>query len=319
MLIRDATSLVRRTTAIAVAAAVFAASAAAAGRSGSSAELLPDLDQQAPSGLMIANANPHGPARYLLGFESAVDNTGEGELLIVGRRASLRTKAMRAQQIIDRADGSRRTIRADARLRYAVSPDHQHWHLLHFDRYELRRVGAASSGAVVRDQKTGFCLGDRYRVASQHVPNAPVLPRYTDRCGLAQPKLVTVTEGISPGYGDNYQPYLEGQSLPLTGLTDGRYVLTHRANPDRALRESDFANNAASVLLDLRWEDARPVVHVLASCPDSADCEEDTARVARANAKRRPIPHGMTSANWNPKRLVGANWALCGVGGLAGA
>jgi hypothetical protein len=310
-------SLVPRTAAIALAAAVFAASAAA-GKTGSSAGLLPDLDQETPSGLMIANANPDGPARYVLGFESAVRNVGDGELLIVGRRASTRSKTMRAQQVIERADGSRRTTHVDARLRYAVSPDHQHWHLLHFDRYELRHAGADGSRVLLRDRKTGFCLGDRYRVGPDHVPNAPVLPRYTDRCGLTQPKLLTVTEGISPGYGDNYHAYLEGQSLPLTGLSDGRYVLTHRANSDRALRESDYGNNAASVLLDLRWEDARPVVRVLASCPDSAQCQENAAHVARARTKRS-IPHGLTSANWNPKRRVGANWALCGVGDLAEA
>ena len=88
-----------------------------------------------------------------------------------------------------------------------------------------------------------------------------------------QPWKLTVLEGISPGYGDNYLPYLEGQSLPLTGLAAGRYVLVHRANPDRSLHESNYANNAASVLLDLKWRDRRPVLTIVASCPDSDACD----------------------------------------------
>jgi hypothetical protein len=54
----------------------------------------------------------------------------------------------------------------------------------------------------------------------------------------------------------------------VTGLPTGRYVLVHRANPDRELRERSYANNAASVLIALsgRW------VHILARCPDSARC-----------------------------------------------
>ena len=51
-------------------------------------------------------------------------------------------------------------------------------------------------------------------------------------------------------------------------LKPGRYVLVHRANPERELRERSYANNAASVLLALRGR----AVRVLASCPDSARC-----------------------------------------------
>jgi hypothetical protein len=45
-------------------------------------------------------------------------------------------------------------------LRYVRSSDHAHWHLLPFERYELRLPGAAAS--ALRHAKTGFCLGDRY-------------------------------------------------------------------------------------------------------------------------------------------------------------
>ena len=69
--------------------------------------------------------------------------------------------------------------------------------------------------------------------------------------------------GISVGYGDVYEPNLEGQSLRLTGLDAGRYRLVHRVNVGRRLRESSYANNAASLLLQLRWRGGRPSVRVL--------------------------------------------------------
>jgi hypothetical protein len=40
----------------------------------------------------------------------------------------------------------------------------------------------------------------------------------------------------------------------------GRYSLVHRLNPLRALREADYSNNSASVLLDLAWRDEVPAV-----------------------------------------------------------
>ena len=79
-------------------------------------------------------------------------------------------------------------------------------------------------------------------------------------------------EGISVGYGDDYSAFLEGQDLPLDGLPDGRYVLVHRVNADRGLKELTYANNAASVLLDLRWQNGQPSLRVLARCRDTADC-----------------------------------------------
>jgi hypothetical protein len=258
------------------AAALICAALPAGGAAGNlipdpAGPLLPDLDQQTPSALMVARTRTAGGrSGYALGFQSAVRNIGQGALIIVGHRADTRTPTMTAEQLVDHGDGGQSTTPTTSRLRYAVSRGHQHWHLLRFDRYELRRAGSAA--AVVRDRKSGFCLGDRYRVTALVVPATMPDPRYTDRCGLSHPQRLTVLEGISPGYGDNYLPYLEGQSLPLTGLRPGRYVLVHRVNEDKSLLESDYGNNAASVLLDLRWRRGRPVLRVLASCPDTDIC-----------------------------------------------
>ena len=73
---------------------------------------------------------------------------------------------------------------------------------------------------------------------------------------------------IVRGFHDDYVPEKEGQSIDVTGMPPGRYVLVHRANPDRVLRERSYANNEASVLL--RLQAGR--VTVLRRCPASAAC-----------------------------------------------
>jgi Lysyl oxidase len=287
----------RHALASALATALSAAAitaGATAGGAPSAAELLPDLDQQTPSSLRIANIGAGGQKpQWVLGFQSAVRNIGAGSLIIAGSRASRKTPTMAAYQLVDRADGGRTKVEGTGRLRYAIAPTHQHWHLLRFDRYELRRAG--QSATLVRDQKTGFCLGDRYRIAGYDVPGAKAVPTYVGGCGLAEPWKTTVMEGISPGYGDNYKPYLEGQSLPLTGLTAGRYVLVHRTNSDHALHESNYGNDAASVLLDLEWHGTRPEVDVLANCPDSDRCDS-VLQATAASSLTRAVPEGMVAA-----------------------
>jgi hypothetical protein len=209
---------------------------------------LPDLDQATPQGLSVVER--HG--RLLLVFASAVDNVGRGPLVVEGTRAGA---VMRAWQIV-----GRRRHPLGTPLRYVRSETHEHWHLMDFERYELRKPDGSLLG---RDHKTGFCLNDAYEIhALNHAP------RWTRECGRRRPYARTIREGISPGFGDDYVPEKEGQSIDVTGLAPGRYLLVQRANPGRTLLERSYANNAASVLIALK---GRRVV-VVASCPDSASC-----------------------------------------------
>jgi len=182
---------------------------------------------------------------------------------------------MKVDQIIERVAAPPRVVQDVGRMRYVVSPDHTHWHYLSFDRYSLQTYELQSAGegaAIVEDQKTGFCLGDRYSVTTPPVAESPPQPVFTRRCGLTQPGRLTMREGISMGYGDDYSAFLEGQDLPLNGLPAGRYLLVHRVNADGGLRELSYANNAASVLLDLRWQNGQPSLRIIDRCPDTADC-----------------------------------------------
>ena len=250
------------------AAAALVATSAGAGSAGK--PRLPDLDQEVPSGLEVVRAGSPEQPEYRLGFRSAVRNVGDGPLTIDGHRPDTGTGTMVADQVVEHEDGPRQQVRGVGRLQYVVSPDHRHWHLLRFERYELRRSGSAV--ALVGDRKTGFCLGDRYAVVGRPLRHRASHPSFRSRCGLDQTQLLGIREGISVGFGDDYAANLEGQYLPLTGLADGRYVLVHRVNGDRRIHETDYANNAASVAIVLNWRQGIPYVRLVGSCPGSARC-----------------------------------------------
>jgi hypothetical protein len=259
--------------AVAAAGAATIAFAVVDGSAGPPTALLPDLVQREPYSLSGATVETDEGTRFRIGFASAVDNLGAGPLLVDGRRDSTDDPQMDAEQVVELSDGSTRTYPGVGKLEYVQSETHQHWHLLDFDRYELRGL----DGEPARpDQKTGFCLGDRYDATPGRLPpGKPVAPQLTDECGRNEPDLLTLREGISVGYGDDYDPHLEGQYIDITGLPAGRYELVHHVNADRSLRESDYSNNAASILIEIGWpdgQDARPRIDVVARCGHGKRC-----------------------------------------------
>jgi Lysyl oxidase len=237
------------------------------GSAGGPGELLPDLDQAPPAAISVVERE----GRERLVFLSAVENEGAGPLLVSGRRPNDDQSEMTAAQLIRREDGSAATRPLRATLRFVVSETHRHWHLLGFEQYELR---TPSGKTVGRDRKTGFCLGDRYDAhATSRLPGEPPRAVWTQECGRGQIERLRIEEGLSPGFGDDYVPLLEGQYVDVTDLPAGSYVLVHRVNADRDIREASYANNAASALLELRRNGAgTATVRTLRTCPDTASC-----------------------------------------------
>ncbi len=175
-------------------------------------------------------------------------------------------------------------------MRFVDAGTHEHWHLEGFERYELRR--ASNNRLVAPDRKTGFCVGNRYEAPGRSSTTAPqagdeatarrgakyTSPRLTFRdidgeCGLAKPDVLSVITGLNPRTGDDYKPFIEGQYIDITKVRSGRYVLVHRVNPKRKLVESNYTNNASSVLLQIRRSrTGKPTVRTLAKCPGKERC-----------------------------------------------
>ena len=229
--------------------------------------LLPDLDQRAPSELVV-RATPAG--RFVLGFTSATDNLGLGPMWLRGRR-SAPGRPMVVEQLVRHATGGVTTLSSVGVLRYESHPPHRHWHLDDFVRYELRTLDGR---VVVRDRKTGFCLIDRWGLARGLRGRRPPPPRFLGDCATLQPDALRVEQGSSVGYTDRYPAFFHGQDLRLDGLPAGRYLLVQVANPERRLRELDYGNNAASVLLRLTWPGrvASPRIEVLRRCGATPTC-----------------------------------------------
>jgi lysyl oxidase/WD40 repeat protein len=221
-------------------------------------ELLPDLDQLAPTDVSVRQRG----SRFLLGFTSSTVNR-DAPLEVVASRPNTAVPVMTARQRVRLSSGGTRTARGVGLVRYRHADTHMHWHYLAFVRYELR---LPDGRRVFRDRKSGFCLVDRHPP-----PNAPAAV-FTGNCGQLDPLARSIREGISPGWTDRYPAYYHGQNLDVSGLPGGLYVLVQHVNPLLYLRESDYANNAASVLLRLSWKGGRPSIRVLRSCPDSDRC-----------------------------------------------
>ena len=230
---------------------------------------LPDLAQEVPSGLDVTRSG----SGWRLGFASAVSNVGAGPLRIAAARPSRSVRGMSADQLVEREDGGPERVREVGRLRYVRSRTTSTGTS---SASSATNCGGAGSRALVRDRKSGFCLGDRYELRDE-LAAKPSRPAYASRCGLRRPRLLDLEQGISVGYGDDYPAHLEGQWLSLDGLRPGRYLLVHRVDVERRLRERTRANNAASVLVSLRRRHGRPRVRVLERCPRSERCPASEA------------------------------------------
>jgi hypothetical protein len=222
-------------------------------------ELLPDFDQRSPFRLTMVGTK--------LGFASATDNVGDGAIWIRGSRTSA-AQRMGVRQLVRLTDGSVRTYDSAGRLRYTPSPTHTHWHVLDFQRYELRSL---EGDLIVRDRKTGFCLADHYGLAARRVQRFSGGFFYGN-CQQGNPGALSIEQGTSPGYTDLYPAHFHGQNLELRGVPAGDYVLVHRANPDGLLEELDYTNNNASLRIRITWVNGVPKVQALRTCQTSADC-----------------------------------------------
>ena len=222
-------------------------------------QLLPDFDQRAPFRLTIAGTR--------LGFASATDNVGDGPIWVRGSRPSA-TRPMVARQLVRLTDDSVRAYDDAGRLRYTPESTHSHWHLLDFQRYELRTL---AGDLVVRDRKSGFCLADHYGLARRRVA-VFTGGRFYGNCASSQPSALAVEQGTSIGFTDLYPAHFHGQNLELRGVPAGDYVLVHRTNPQGRLEELDYTNNAASLRIRLTWRGGTPRVQTLRTCDGSAVC-----------------------------------------------
>ena len=170
-------------------------------------------------------------------------NSGQGPLELIGEFNADTNQTRVHQQIYTSTDSQRRILVGE----FVWHPTHDHWHMGQFTLYELWALNPdLSLGSIVASSdKLSYCAMDTDPVDLGH-------PRFSLRrgyVGCGQYK-----QGLSVGWGDTYQSFLDGQSLDVTGLPDGYYALISAVNPDGLILEENYANNAARAYLELRGD-----------------------------------------------------------------
>jgi Lysyl oxidase/WD40-like Beta Propeller Repeat len=219
-------------------------------------ELLPDLVQRPPTGLVVGG----GGSDWILGFTSMVDNVGLGPSMIDGVRSPGQA-LMTATQHVRLSNGSWRTYPGVGRLRYTNSPPHHHWHLMKFDVFQLRSLDGT---VLMSDRKSGFCLADHWGAAPGVWPGRHAV--FLGDCEQYHPEATSVVMGTSLGYTDRYPAFFHGQNVGIERVPTGVYDLVHRTNPNLYLHELRYENDVASVRVRLQWTGGSPSVNVLRSC-----------------------------------------------------
>ena len=249
-----------------------------------------------------------GQPEYRLGFRSAVRNVGAGPLIIDGHRAGVDTARWSPTRSIVR-DGAPRE--AGARRRPAA----------------LRRLARPSPLAPAAASSATSSAGPAARVALVDGPQDRLLPRRPLRrragppagrarrarvpraaAASSRPGCSASARGSPSATATTTRRTSKASTCRSTGLADGRYVLVHRVNREPPDPRDRHGNNAASVLLALRWRLGVPYVRVLARCPGQRGAarappiatgdRDDRSRLprpVRSVAGRRP-----TATRWRP-------------------
>jgi hypothetical protein len=194
------------------------------------------------------------PGRRLLRFTTVIVNVGVGAFELTGQRPDSTTSTMTVTQRIYNASGGFRDLATSASMSYA-GDGHNHWHVRDLESYTLYRK---SDGAKVgTGAKHGFCFSDNvaYRLT---LPGAPASARYAG-CGTATSLSVTV--GLSVGWGDRYGNNLVDQYIDVTGLKAGRYRLNATADASHRFTELGTTNNFTWVDLKITSTSATPYAY----------------------------------------------------------
>lgn len=141
---------------------------------------------------------------------------------------------------------------------FEVHPGHGHFHFEDFASYELRYLlpdgtpDFSPAGLISASDKVSYCLVDIERLHDD-----------ADRTGTYA-TCNAHREGISAGWADVYHADLEGQSLLIEGLPDGRYGLVISMNPVRHLAETTYSNNRVVVTLEIDSTGLYPTSTIIA-------------------------------------------------------
>jgi hypothetical protein len=201
------------------------------GTSTTQPQMLPDQE-------VLYGCDPYevsGGAQRCLRFDTLVVNAGVGALELRYDGSGV-VQSLHAVQRIYRSDGSYVDRTAGS---FYFDPAHQHFHYRDFSLSSLWRSDASGkrlgTRPVAQGRKDGFCLEDLDAYAAT-APSA--VYTYPTACYpiVRSDGSIRQINGISPGWLDVYDETLTNQSIEITGVADGYYLLQITVDPDRTMK-----------------------------------------------------------------------------------
>jgi hypothetical protein len=230
---------------------------AAAPSAAAAEDLLPDLKM---SGLYNLQIERGGQGNFKLRFGTIVWNVGDGPLDVkAGNRID--DVMHDVAQVIHTRGGPSREYAPPGATAFYAGDGHDHWHISTFiviALFPTFEVGAttADRGPTYSQRglrKIGFCLTDLVRAPADLRPSNSVnrIGFPVRGCGVESSQEVRM--GISVGFGDDYKPFFNHQSVDITGLPSGPYRLCATVNPTGVWleKDADHVNNSSWVDIDL--------------------------------------------------------------------
>lgn len=206
--------------------------------------VLPDLVPEPPVDVHTKDTGDG----WQIEFSSVLVNVGEGEFRLIVKRPTVEDD-WAVTQAISYSVGGIEEAPIDAGIEWG-GDGHDHWHVRRVVTYRLVSIddsGEPEPDGGLTDAKVGFCIFDFGRELEGKGPDEAVF----DRNGCRPEDAVSLTMGLSPGWGDTYEWNLPGQSIDISDLPDGPYRLWAEADESRHFIEVTTDNNHTWVDLDL--------------------------------------------------------------------
>ncbi|HLZ14922.1 MAG TPA: lysyl oxidase family protein [Candidatus Saccharimonadales bacterium] len=199
-------------------------------------------------------------AHLCLRFDQVLGNIGEGPLDLRFDQPHGVTpvdgQAIPVVQRIYKSTGGYTDVPAGNVIWHAI---HQHYHFVGFAQSKLWAEDASGNrtGAnpVATGNKVSFCIADTNLNPSYWTKKSFAPQTYPAPNCLTPDSTTNGTDhfkqGMSAGWADEYEWFLPGQYIEVSGVNDGDYILDTTVDPTSRLVEVTKANNCGSVRVRL--------------------------------------------------------------------
>jgi len=170
-------------------------------------------------------------------FPATIVNIGDGDFLVRATRPHPFSNEWEVRQRIADADALFSQRETPATLAWG-GDGHNHWHVQHVEAHRVETLDGEVLGEVV---KGGFCFFDT-DLLHDELSGSPDHAVYS-AVGCGGQLDLGAHMGLSVGWGDLYPAQMLDQTVKVSELPDGNYVVRMIADPFDWFVEGDETNN----------------------------------------------------------------------------